>query len=148
MNGESDVPLPVPYSLEAADGRFAASSDAVSVVVVELLFVVDATELTLTGVSIGWVIEVLEVTVDVVGGVTPEERPFAPVDSAAADAAADGNGAAELVPPVVLGGGVTFEATVPPDVAAPEDVVPVAPVAPPAPPELAGDVPPEATVPA
>jgi hypothetical protein len=53
VNGDSDVPLPVPYSLEDADGRFAASSDTDSVLVDELLFVVDDTELTLTGESIG-----------------------------------------------------------------------------------------------
>ena len=106
-----------------------------------MVLVVD-TELTLTGVSIGWVIVLLDAPTVVVGGVTPEERPFAPVDSAAGDAAADGNGAAELVALVVLGGGVTFEATVPPDAAAPEDVEP-APVVAPVPPELACEVPPK-----
>ncbi len=53
MNGDRDVPLPVPYSLDEADGRVAASSDAVSAVVVELLFVVDDTEPAVTDVSTG-----------------------------------------------------------------------------------------------
>jgi len=52
-NGESDVPAPVPYSLDDAEGRFAASCETVDGDVDVLLFVFDETELTFTDVSSG-----------------------------------------------------------------------------------------------
>ncbi len=87
-NGESDVPLPVPYSLDEADGIVAASCDAVAAVVA-LEFALEDTELTLTGVSIGSVFVVVEVPTDepvvvsVVddGGETPAARLFEPLDA-------------------------------------------------------------------
>jgi hypothetical protein len=44
--GESEVPLPLPYSLDAADGTFAASDEVVAGDVTPALLVVEATELT------------------------------------------------------------------------------------------------------
>lgn len=94
MNGESDVPPPVPYSLDVADGMVAASCDAVSAVVVEVEVLEELTDPTLTAVSTGSdalplalpvVVLVLEpVSAD---AATPAERPFAPVDVAAGVAA-------------------------------------------------------------
>ncbi len=52
-NGDIEVPLPLPYSLDEADGMFAASCDTAAVDVEELLFVVDDTDCTLIGVSTG-----------------------------------------------------------------------------------------------
>jgi hypothetical protein len=78
-NGESDVPLPVPYSLDDAEGSVAASCDAV-VADVAAAFDVDETELTSTGVSTGTVAEADWPAVDdVVDDVaeTPEEYPAA-----------------------------------------------------------------------
>jgi hypothetical protein len=51
--GDIEVPEPVPYSLDEAEGSVAASSEAASAVVEAPLFADDDTELTLTGVSIG-----------------------------------------------------------------------------------------------
>jgi hypothetical protein len=44
--GESDVPLPLPYSLDDAEGTFEASDELVSGDVAPALLVVEATELT------------------------------------------------------------------------------------------------------
>ena len=80
-NGESDVPLPVPYSLDDADGMLSASCEAVAAVVPVLLFVVDDTELTFTEVSTGsvWlevdVFDEPEAEPLDVDGVTPDDNP-------------------------------------------------------------------------
>jgi hypothetical protein len=51
-NGDIDVPLPLPYSLDDADGNVDASDEVVAGDVVEALLDDDATELTCTGVSV------------------------------------------------------------------------------------------------
>ena len=55
--GDIEVPAPFPYSLDDADGMFAASADTAEVDVEEVLFVVEETELTFIGASTGKFVE-------------------------------------------------------------------------------------------
>jgi hypothetical protein len=78
VNGDIEVPAPVPYSLDDADGIVAASWEAVAAVVEALPLELEVTELTLTGVSIGKVdvfVEPPDAAVDSVldaGWLTPD----------------------------------------------------------------------------
>jgi hypothetical protein len=72
-NGDIDVPPPLPYSLDAADGIFPASAETDAVELDELLFAVDDTALTFTGVSTGKFVVPPEIVV------VPPPPPLSPV---------------------------------------------------------------------
>ena len=83
--GESDVPLPLPYSLDDAEGMVEASDEVVAGEVVVAPLVVEATELTCTGVSTPTLalalwppasVVVLLTGESVVDCEIPEARPF------------------------------------------------------------------------